>query len=255
MRRFGALIAALAALAARAAGPASAAAVDLGGGIRMDFVLIPAGSFQMGSPENAGGDDESPRHAVAISRPFYLGKFEVTQEQWQALMGSNPSRFHGARRPVENVSWNDCRRFLAKLAGRTGRRFALPTEAQWEYACRAGSAGAWSSGDDSARLRDYAWYGANSGGATHRVGSKRPNAWGLYDMEGNVQEWCSDAYAKHAYDSSPAVDPAGPPLGPSMVCRGGAWSDSPETVRCAYRNCDGPDGATPGIGLRCVMLP
>ncbi|HVW22231.1 MAG TPA: formylglycine-generating enzyme family protein [Opitutaceae bacterium] len=255
MRRLCALLAALAALAARAAGPAPAATLELGGGVRMEFVLIPAGTFEMGSPENLGGDDESPRHAVTISRSFYLGKYEVTQEQWQAVTGANPSHFRGAGRPVESVSWNDCQKFLAQLAARTGRRFRLPTEAQWEYACRAGTDTPWSFGAQDERAGDYAWCGANSGGATHRVGAKRPNPWGLYDMHGNVAEWCADVYAKHTYDGGAATDPAGPARGPSMVCRGGAWGDDSDMLRCAYRNCDGPGGATAGIGLRCVMLP
>jgi formylglycine-generating enzyme required for sulfatase activity len=254
MRRLIALIAALAALAVRAADPAPAAAVDLGGGVRMEFALVPAGTFLMGSPENTGSDDESPLRPVTISRPFYLGKFEVTQEQWQAVMGSNPSRFHGAQRPVETVSWNDCQRFLARLAARTGRRFALPTEAQREYACRAGSSTAWVCGNGDEHLGDYAWYGANAGGATHRVGTKRPNAWGLYDMAGNVAEWCSDAYAKHTYTEAAVTDPTGPGAGGSMVYRGGAWGDDSDMLRCAYRNCNGPDGANAGVGLRCVML-
>jgi formylglycine-generating enzyme required for sulfatase activity len=208
----------------------------------------------MGSLENSGGDDESPRHAVTISRPFYLGQFEVTQEQWQAVMGSNPSHFHGLQRPVETVSWNDCQRFLARLGARTGRRFALPTEAQWEYACRAGTVTAWSFGDRDDRLADYAW-GRNAGGTTHRVGAKRPNAWGLYDMHGNVAEWCADGYAKHAYPDHAATDPREPPpaAGGSAVFRGGAWGDDSDMLRSSYRNCNGPDGATAGVGLRCVM--
>lgn len=226
------------------------------GGMRMEFVLIRSGSFFMGSDEEAGDGDEAPRHKVSLTQPFYLGKYEVTQEQWTELMGGNPSRFKGAKRPVETVSWNACQRFLAKFGEKTGLRFALPTEAQWEYACRAGTDTRWSFGAADAPVGDYAWFRENSGGATHPVGEKMPNAWGLYDMSGNVGEWCSDLYAKHTYAAGDVSDPVGPVpgTGGSPVWRGGAWGDGPDYLRCAYRNVNGADGAHHGIGLRCVLL-
>jgi formylglycine-generating enzyme required for sulfatase activity len=230
------------------------ASVDLGDGVTMDFVLIPAGSFEMGSDENTGEGDESPIHNVTLTRPFYLGKCEVTQEQWQQVMGNNPSDFRGAKLPVDTVSWNDCQEFFAKVKTRTGRTFTLPTEAQWEYACRAATSTPWSFGDKDTLATDYAWLGDNSGGTTHPVGTKKPNAWGLYDMHGNVWEWCADFYTKHAYDTNAPVDPLGPPASEGRILRGGAWGDAPEGIRCAVRNTNGPDGKHNGIGFRCVLV-
>jgi formylglycine-generating enzyme required for sulfatase activity len=229
--------------------------LDLGRGVTMEFVLIPAGSFVMGSDENTGEGDESPAHRVTITRPFYLGKTEVTQEQWTAVMGTNPSALRGAQLPVDNVSWNDCQRFLAQLGAKTGRKFALPTEAQWEYACRAGTTTPWSFGASEGAAPAHAWLAENASGAAHPVGTKPPNAWGLHDMHGNVWEWCADWYAKHTYDDKNTVDPAGPAAATgSRVLRGGAWGDAPDGVRSAVRNCLGPAETHDGIGFRCVML-
>jgi formylglycine-generating enzyme required for sulfatase activity len=231
-------------------------AIDLGHGVTMDFVLIRPGSFVMGSAAESGDEDESPAHRVTLTESFYLGKYEVTQEQWQLVTGGNPSRFKGATLPVESVSWNDCQRFLAALQQKTGRQFGLPTEAQWEYACRAGTTTRWSFGDDESLLDGYAWSGANSGGTTHPVGGKKPNAWGLYDMHGNVGEWTADWYAKHGYERGEVTDPHQPPSpGHSPIWRGGAWGDNSDYLRCAYRNVNGADNAHHGIGLRCVMRP
>jgi len=153
------------------------------------------------------------------SMPLCLGMVE-----WGP---SNPSQFKGPGNPAEKVSWDDCQAFLSKLnekCGSRGARFSFPTEAQWEYACRAGSSARWCLGDDEASLGDYAWYQANSGGNAHAVGEKRPNAWGLYDMHGNVGEWCSDWYDRSYYGNSPPSDPAGPSLGSDRVFRVGGWS-------------------------------
>jgi len=161
--------------------------IDLPGGEKLTFVLIPAGSFMMGDAD--GESCDKPVHQVRITKPFYLGKYEVTQEQWQAIMGTNPSDFKGAKNPVENVNWNDCHAFLTKLnekVANTGKKFVLPTEAQWEYACRAGTTTQYSYGDSAEELGDYAWSRSNAGRTTHPVGQKKPNAWGLYDMHGNV---------------------------------------------------------------------
>ena len=152
----------------------------------MQFALIPAGEFPMGSA--SGGDNERPVHTVRISKPFYLGIHEVTQGQWETVMGNNPSKFKGdANRPVEMVSWEEVQKFIDKLNSKEGgTKYRLPTEAEWEYAARAGSATAYSFGDDSGQLGKYAWFEGNAGSTTHPVGKLQPNAWGLYDMHGNV---------------------------------------------------------------------
>jgi len=190
-------------------------AVDLGDGVVIELVLIPAGSFKMGSPvTEAGrwGDEEGPVHRVRITRPFYMGKHEVTQEVWEKVMGANPSEFKGAKNPVECVSWDDCQDFLKKLnaSGKAQGTFRLPTEAEWEYACRAGTKSRFCSGDADAGLADYAWYDGNSGRTTHPVGTRKPNAWGLFDCHGNVWEWCADWYEEDYYRKSPRDDPTGP---------------------------------------------
>ena len=213
--------------------------LDLGGGVEMEFVLIPAGSFMMGGEK--GADDEKPVHKVTITKPFYLGKYEVTLEQW-AVMGNFPSTFKGPKKPLERMSWDGCQSFLAKLNEKFrsgGVKFGLPTEAQWEYACRAGTTTQWSFGDDSAKLDDYAWSGKKANSTTHPVGQKKPNAWGLYDMHGNVWEWCADWYGKDYYATSPAEDPVGPDSGSSHVLRGGASNSAyPNAFRCAFRLAD-----------------
>jgi formylglycine-generating enzyme required for sulfatase activity len=221
----------------------------------MEFVLIKPGKFVMGSNIHFGDNDESPERTVSITRPFYLGKYEVTQRQWKAVMDCNPSRFKGRDRPVETVSWNDALEFLSRLELLTGMNVALPTEARWEYACRAGAAGPWSFGNSEDEIDDYAWHGMNSGDSTKEVGLKLPNAWGLYDMHGNVGEWCADGYARYpasAGDETDTVQPPGP--GRSPVWRGGAWGDNPYMLRSAYRNASGVDDKHHGIGLRCMIL-
>jgi formylglycine-generating enzyme required for sulfatase activity/serine/threonine protein kinase len=229
--------------------------VDLGGGVTMQLVRIPAGEFLMGSPDSdddADGD-EKPQHQVRITQPFYLGKYEVTQEQWEAVMGDNPSRFKAPKSPVEGVSWDDCQDFLSRLNQRHGKgagRFILPTEAQWEYACRAGGSTRWCFGDDEASVGDYAWYEANSGETTHPVSGKRPNAWGLYDVHGNVWEWCADPYDHDYYKISPSSDPKGPDSGTVRVLRGGSWDNTPRLLSAAYRSRISQGGRVHILGLR-----
>ncbi len=230
-------------------------AVDLGRGIKLELVLVPAGEFLMGSPDF---DDEKPQHRVRITKPFYLGKYPVTQEQWQALMGANPSHFQGPKNPVECVSWEDCQEFLKKVNAKTGTRggnLVLPTEAQWEYACRAGITTKYCFGDDESMLGEYAWYEKNSAKKTHPVGQKKPNAWGLYDMYGNVWEWCQDWFDGDYYANSPSDDPAGPSRGSSRVYRGGSWDY--HAWRCRSANRDGYDPLFRiGIlGFRLALVP
>jgi formylglycine-generating enzyme required for sulfatase activity len=235
-------------------GPPKELAVDLGGGVKLEMVLIPAGSFMMG--DEKGEDRHKPVHKVSITKPFHLGKYEVTQEQWKAVMGNNPSRFKGASNPVEQVSWDDSQVFLGNLnakAGGQGGKFVLPTEAQWEYACRAGSTGKFCFGDDEEQLGEYAWYEKNSGKRTHPVGEKKPNAWGLYDMHGNVWEWCQDWYG--AYGAEAVTDPSGPIMGSFRVARGGCWNYPPSRGRSARRALGRPGDRTVNLGLRVARVP
>jgi len=224
--------------------------VDLGNGVKIEFVKIPAGEFIMGC--SPGGNDcyghEGPAHRVRISKPFEIGKYEVTQVQWTAVMGFNPSAFRGVNRPVESVSWNHAQEFLRKLNARQdGYRYRLPTEAEWEYAARAGTTGNYA-GD----LDAMGWYHGNSDKGTHPVGGKQPNAWGLYDMHGNVWEWCQDRYDENYYQYGPAVDPTGPLFGESRVARGSSWLDGAGDTRVSYRLWLGPSNRMPTIGFRCV---
>jgi formylglycine-generating enzyme required for sulfatase activity len=217
----------------------------------MTFVTLPAGSFQMGS--TTGDEDEKPVHKVTLSS-FALMTTEVTQVQWRAVMGDNPSYFKGDDLPVENVSWNDVQDFLRKLNQRDpGKGYRLPTEAEWEYACRAGSTARWCFGDNESQLGDYAWYIANADGRTHPVGRKRANAWGLFDMHGNVWEWCQDWYGN--YPSGDLTNPAGPTSGTYRVIRGGTWYSYSSSARCASRNTVTPPARYYAIGFRCARTP
>ncbi len=215
-------------------------ATEITNSIGMKFVLIPAGSFMMGCNsdfENCGSG-EAPRHSVTITMPFYIGKYEVTQEQWTKVMGSNPSKLKGLSHPVEQVNWNDAQQLIKKLnAMENTNVYRLPTEAQWEYAARAGSDGKYCFGNDESKLGEYAWYEENSDKQTHPVGRKHPNAWGLYDMHGNVWEWVQDTYSENYYSSSPKNDPQGPSsLLAGRVLRGGSWfGTAGGTMRTAAR--------------------
>lgn len=242
----------------------------LTGSVSLDMVSIPAGAFLMGSPvgEQGRSTDEGLQHQVTISRSFSMGKFEITQGQWQAVMGGNPSSFTGnALLPVETVSWNDITRsttgFLDKLNAMTvsnrpaGKVFRLPTEAEWEYAARAGSSTRFYWGDDqiASAIGGYAWYTGNSdsgsGRATHPVGLKAPNAWGLYDMAGNVSEWCQDIYS--SFGAAPLTDPNVTTGGVYRVLRGGGWDYDAYGGRSAYRDAIAPDGHVNILGFRVVL--
>lgn len=227
--------------------------VNLGQQLEMEFVRIHPGTFSMGSSQEFGDEDEGPMHEVKITKAFFIGKYEVTQEQWEMVMGSNPSAFKSAKLPVESVSWEDCQRFVAEFQKLTGRSFALPTEAQWEFASRAGTTSPWSFGNKEELIEDFAWINTNSGDRTHPVGEKKPNPWGLHDMLGNVQEWVSDWYS-NPYERGMASDPQGPSSGDARVIRGGAWGDYPANTRSSYRNCMGPEVKHEGVGLRLVLL-
>lgn len=221
--------------------------------LSMDFVRIEPGTFMMGSDEEVGEEDEVSRHEVTIDTAFYIGTCEVTQAQWTAIMGTNPSTFVNDSNPVENVSYNDCLLFIKKLQKLTGYKIALPTEAQWEYSCRAQSSTKWFFGDTDTDLAVYAWSGDESGKTTHPVGQKQANPWGLYDMYGNVQEWCSDWY-NSSYSDRAQTNPVGPKSGTSRVLRGGGWGDFSALVRSACRNACGSDEKNDGIGFRCILL-
>jgi formylglycine-generating enzyme required for sulfatase activity/serine/threonine protein kinase len=255
--------------------------------IGMTMKLIPAGTFMMGSPQGEGDDDEHPLHPVRITRPFYLGAHEVTQSQYEALMGTNPSWFSANRKgyarvagqstirhPVENVSWLDAVKFCNRLSEKerlaafyrldgekvtvpdwNGPGYRLPTEAEWEYACRGNAVTRYSFGDDAARLGEFGWYFANSDGGTHVVGEKSSNQFGLYDMHGNVWEWCWDGHDIGYYTQSPSNDPRGVDGASCRVFRGGGWLHDPRDARSAYRDWSSPGYRYDFLGFRLARVP
>ena len=195
---------------------------------------------------------EHPAHAVTLTQPFYMGKYDVTQEQYQAVLGTNPSNFTGKDNPVENVSWDDAQTFCQKVAEQTKVSVGLPSEAEWEYACRAGTTTEFYSGDVESDLDRVAWYSANSKGKTHPVGQKEPNTFGLYDMHGNVWQWCHDLWNEDYYANAPAENPLGPALGMSRLLRGGSCLNRPMVCRSAYRDWTTPDTRNFLVGFRMV---
>jgi formylglycine-generating enzyme required for sulfatase activity len=229
----------------------------------MEFILIPVGEFDMGSPSREKRRKlwESPVHRVTIKKPFYLGRYPVTQEQWQKVLGNNPSFFKGDKRPVENVSWVEAQVFLQKLnslekAYENACIYRLPTEAEWEYAARAGTATSYFFGDDESKLKEYAWFLANSGFETHPAGLKKSNSWGLYDIYGNVGEWVQDEY-HISYKGAPTDGRAwGNPLPsvsvPVRVRRGGGWNGNAGCCRSAERLFAAQDRRLNSLGLRVV---
>lgn len=225
--------------------------------IDMKLVYIPAGDFMMGRPSTEKGEnDECPRHSVKISQGFYMGQTEVTQVQYREIMGTNPSKFKGDNNPVELVSWHGATEFCRKLTQKESKTYRLPTEAQWEYACRAGSTTAFSFGNSQSSLGDYAWYKSNSGSKTYPVGQKRPNAFGLYDMHGNVNEWCRDYYYRNYYSYNSkkiGTDPENTRSTGDRVCRGGSWSSFPWFCRSAYRAGSNFNQSITG-GFRVVLV-
>ena len=274
------------------------APIEITNSIGMKLVLIPPGEFMMGSPrelikeelKTPGIEDwykdrlpgEGPRHRVRITKPFYFGVYVVTQEEYQRVMGTNPSEFSAAgngndkvagqdtkRFPVENVSWNEAMAFCEKLSSlpeetAARRTYRLPSEAQWEYACRAGSTGRFSfcfGGDatpkesDTNALADYGWFDGNSGGMAHAVGGKKANTWGLFDMHGNVWQWCQDWYGKDYYAKSPTDDPTGPLGGTYRVCRGGGCRVPAWRCGSASRGNREPGLHRGGLGFRASLVP
>ncbi len=232
--------------------------IDLSDGVKLEMVLIPAGKFLMGSPSGwwgIGGEKDrsvdEDQHEVTITKPFYMGKFEVTQEQWEGMMGTNPSAYKGAKLPVMGVSWDDCQKFIKKLNGKTKGGYRLPTEAEREYACRAGTTTAYWFGNTI--TPKHANYAESKIGKPVAVGSYKANAFGLYDMHGNVYEWCEDWYV--GYPKGPVTDPKGPDLGEIRVVRGGSFGGDARSSRSAYRLSFLPVNRIFVFGFRLVMAP
>lgn len=218
-----------------------------------NMVYVSGGTFTMGATSEQGSDvydNEKPTHNVTLSS-YYICKYEVTQALWRAVMGSNPSYFKGDNLPVERVSWNDCQTFINRLNSYTGRNFRLPTEAEWEFAARGGNYSRHYKYSGSNYIGDVAWYGGNSGSSTHPVGTKQPNELGLYDMSGNVWEWCSDWYG--SYSSYSQNDPTGPNSGSYRVFRGGSWNFLARNCRSSLRYIITPGRRDYDLGLRLVL--
>jgi len=235
----------------------------------LEMVAIGGGWFEMGSDK--GGDDESPVHKVWIS-PFLMDRYEVVQEQFKKFQMPDPSHFKNPEKPLDQINWTDATMYCNERSLAEGLEpcydeetwdcnfaatgYRLPTEAEWEYACRAGTNSNYSFGNSGQKLKDNAWFVDNSSKTTQPVGQKQPNPWGLYDMHGNVSEWCNDFYAEDYYKQSPERDPKGPPSGKERILRGGAWNSSADSCRSAYRASDPSINdtclASDAIGFRCV---
>ena len=222
-------------------------------GICIEMVKVEGGTFMMGATSEMKNpnSNEKPVHQVTLTNDYYMGKYEVTQALWQAVMGSNPSNFKGDNLPVETVNWNDCQEFISKLNSLTGRKFRLPTEAEWEYAARGGKKSRGYQYSGSSNISDVAWYDENSGSKTHPVGTKQANELGIYDMTGNVWEWCSDWYG--SYSSSSQTNPMGSDSGAKRVRRGGSWCYIARICRSSYRYGDAPDCRGLYLGLRLAL--
>ena len=224
-------------------------------GVSFEMIAVKGGTFTMGATSEQGSDaydSEKPTHSVTLN-DYYIGKFEVTQELWEAVMGSNPSWFNGSNLPVEQVSWNDCQEFITKLNGLTGKNFRLPTEAEWEYAARGGNRSGGYKYSGGNNINDVAWYDDNSGFKTHAVGTKSPNELGIYDMSGNVLEWCQDWYG--SYGSGSQTNPQGASSGSDRVIRGGCWLNDARFCRVSYRSNGTPSDRGRSLGFRVVLIP
>lgn len=256
MKRSRLTLAAVAVVVLALAGQASAKSK----GPVIELVAVQGGGYQQGDGFDTGGEDEKPVHAVTV-RDFYLGKYEVTQGEWKAVMKQNPSRFVGDSLPVDSVSWDDVQLFIKKLNKLTGKKYRLPTESEWEYAARSGGkaekyAGTSKGLDKETKeneLADYAWYDVNSGEQTHAVGVKKPNGIGIHDLSGNVWEWVQDRYAAEYYAKSPQENPTGPEAGSDRVRRGGSWASSERGVRATFRYGDFADSRKDFVGFRLAL--
>ncbi len=226
------------------------------GGVSFKMIAVEGGTFLMGSPESdaEAPDDEKPQHEVTLSN-YYIGETEVTQELWEAVMGSNPSSFVGPKLPVEKVTWDDCQAFIGKLNAQTGKTFRLPTEAEWEYAARGGKKSKGYTYSGSNTKGNVAWYDGSSGGTTHEVGTKQANELGIYDMSGNVWEWCQDWYGDTYYENSSTIAPQGPASGTDRVLRGGSWYSNAQFCRVAHRGLTHQHSRNSNRGLRLVLAP
>jgi formylglycine-generating enzyme required for sulfatase activity len=222
----------------------------------MEFVLIKGGGFRMGDAFGDGYSDEKPVHEVRVD-DYYIGKYEVTQAQWKAMMGNNPSQFSKCGdNPVELVSWDDAQKFIRVLNQRSGKNYRLLTEAEWEYAARSGGRNEiWAGTSSESELGDYAWYSGNSGSGTHPVGQKKPNGLGIYDMTGNVWEWVQDIYSGAAYSSHSGNNPLYTESGAYRVRRGGSWYGDPRSVRASLRRYHTPNGRYANLGFRLARTP
>ena len=222
--------------------------------VSFTMIKVEGGTFSMGATNEQGSDaddDEKPAHNVTVST-FYMGETEVTQELWEAMMGTNPSKNKGPKQPVENVSWNDCKTFIDKLNAKTGKNFRLPTEAEWEFAARGGKKSQSTKYSGSITAKTVAWFKDNSSDKTHAVACLSANELGLYDMSGNVYEWCADNYDEKYYSSSPASNPCCEKAGADNVCRGGGFNFKENCIRVSYRDSDNPKNKSDKIGLRLV---
>ena len=221
-------------------------------GVSFTMIVVKGGTFQMGATSSHADNDEKPVHNVTLS-DYYIGETEVTQELWQAVMGKNPSYSKGNKKPVEQVSWNDCQEFIKKLNQLTGKNFRLPTEAEWEYAARGGNKSLDYKYSGSGIVGSIAWCDGNSGSKTHDVKTKQANELGIYDMSGNVWEWCQDWYDSGYYSSSPVNNPTGPTSGSRRVLRGGSWYGYARNCRVSSRNNYYPDFSSDSLGLRLSL--
>jgi len=228
--------------------PGKVEVVDLGKDVKLEMVLIPAGKFMMGSPESEKErSDNEKQHEVTLTKSYYMGKYEVTQEQWESVMGKNPSDTKGAKLPVTNVSWEDCQEFIKKLNAKTDGGYRLPTESEWEYACRAGTSTAYSYGASLTKSD------ANiSGSSIKTVGNYKPNAFGLYDMHGNVWEWCEDWHGEYPFA---VTDPKGPAKGEGRVLRGGSFDSGGLAARSSNRIVSSPTFRDCSNGFRLARTP
>ena len=222
-------------------------------GVSFTMIAVEGGTFQMGATSEQGSDAsdyEKPVHSVTLS-DYYIGETEVTQELWEAVMGTNPSNFKGSKKPVQYVSWNDCQEFITKLNNLTGKNFRLPTEAEWEYAARGGNKSQGYKYSGSNTIGDVAWYSGNSSSTTHDVKTKQANELGIYDMSGNVWEWCQDWFG--SYSSGSQTNPTGPSSGSLRVLRGGGWDGSARYCRVSDRYYYDPGSRDDSCGFRLIL--